>query len=312
MTQTIQAVNINGAYPDGLWWLKTAGEKEQTRNGMAIVSPVPVITCYKRPWERVLFNTKRNANPFFHLAEAIWMLAGSCDGLWLAKYNKQMLEYADDKVHLNGAYGYRWREFFDYDQLYTIIKLLRKDPTTRQAVLAMWNPSGEYGKDVPCNTHCYFRNYKGTLEMTVTCRSNDAIWGAYGANVVHFSVVHEFIARAAGIPQGKMYQVSNNFHIYEQHWPLLEFPTNDIFQYPTVIPLLNENGAYWEDFLWQCEMVVRGMWNVTFDPFFKDVVLPMLIFWDTRDIQVLLGMPDCDWRLAALNWTERKYGAKAA
>jgi hypothetical protein len=40
------------------------------------------------------------------------------------------------------------------------------------------------------------------------------VWGAYGANAVHFSVLQEFIAAAVGVPVGFYWQVANNFHAY--------------------------------------------------------------------------------------------------
>jgi hypothetical protein len=51
--------------------------------------------------------------------------------------------------------------------------------------------------------------------MTVCCRSNDAIWGAHGANAVHFSVLLEYLAARIGLQVGTLVQVSNNYHAYE-------------------------------------------------------------------------------------------------
>jgi hypothetical protein len=53
------------------------------------------------------------------------------------------------------------------------------------------------------------------LDLTVCCRSNDAIWGAHGANAVHFSVLQEYLAARIGVGVGTMYQWSNNYHAYE-------------------------------------------------------------------------------------------------
>ena len=40
------------------------------------------------------------------------------------------------------------------------------------------------------------------------------IWGAYGANAVHFSMLQEYMAARIGVPMGKYYQVSDSFHAY--------------------------------------------------------------------------------------------------
>ena len=55
--------------------------------------------------------------------------------------------------------------------------------------------------------------------MTVCNRSNDMIWGAYGANAVHMSILMEYVAVAVNAPMGSYYQISDSFHIYEnEQW----------------------------------------------------------------------------------------------
>jgi hypothetical protein len=60
------------------------------------------------------------------------------------------------------------------------------------------------------------------LDMTVCCRSNDLIWGAHGANAVHFSVLQEYVAARVGCEVGTMYQLSNNYHAYTAFISVLE------------------------------------------------------------------------------------------
>ena len=50
-----------------------------SRNGRVIVLDEPVLMTYSHPCERVLFNQARDCNPFFHVYEALWMLAGRND-----------------------------------------------------------------------------------------------------------------------------------------------------------------------------------------------------------------------------------------
>jgi thymidylate synthase len=309
---------VNDAYIDGLWWLKSAGLSEESRNGKVLVSPEPVCTTYAAPWERVLFDQQRDANPFFHLAECIWMLAGERNLGWLSQFNENMKTYSDDGWNLYGAYGHRWRKHFGFDQLDAVIGLLKKDPTTRRAVLTMWSPEHDLGtnsKDLPCNTHIYFRTVNGTLDTTVCCRSNDLVWGAYGANAVHFSFLHEFIALAAGLIPGKMHQFSNNFHIYERHWPLMNAPALDRnpYDWSTMksLPLMGSGMREWENFLLDCESIMKGF-AVRYSPFLRDVVKPMLDVYLARKAGepgwsiMLAGLPGCDWKMAGQEWCIRR------
>jgi hypothetical protein len=166
----------------------------------------------------VLFDPIRDANPFFHFMEAIWMLAGDQNVAFPAKYASQIKQYSDDGVLLNGAYGWRWRKLFDFDQIEEVVDKFKRDPNTRRAVISMYDPDfdGQYfGKDLPCNTHLYFRNASGRLDMTVCNRSNDLVWGMLGSNIVTFSVLQEYIANSIGMPVGALHQFTNNLHVYE-------------------------------------------------------------------------------------------------
>ncbi|KKK55035.1 hypothetical protein LCGC14_3078620, partial [marine sediment metagenome] len=78
--------NVNEALPKMLQHLEEKGERNSSRAGEVIVAPTPVTTVYRKPMERVLFSPIRDANPFFHLIEALWMLAGRRDVATLAHY----------------------------------------------------------------------------------------------------------------------------------------------------------------------------------------------------------------------------------
>lgn len=177
----------------------------------------PVTTIYTRPWQRVLFCPERDANPFFHLFESLWMLGGRDDAAFLDQFTTNFSRFAEPDGHLHGAYGHRWRWHFGMDQLRDVIDLLHREPDTRRAVIAMWDPSFDLhakANDIPCNTNVYFRIRGGKLHMSVVCRSNDIILGCYGANAVHFSVLMEYVAAHLKLPMGRYTHFSHNWHYY--------------------------------------------------------------------------------------------------
>jgi thymidylate synthase len=213
--------------------------KSPSRVGDVLVIDEPVTVTLTQPRERVLFNRARDCNPFFHLFESLWMLAGRNDVAPLAYYSGKIGEVASDNGStFNGAYGWRWRKapgrpalMKEHNAIYTkavdqlslLIEHMTKQPTTRRAVLQMWTVKDDLlnidvTKDVCCNTAAYFlirpvggRQY---LDMTVTNRSNDLCWGMLGANVVHFSYLLEYMANCLGVEVGVYNQVSNNLHVY--------------------------------------------------------------------------------------------------
>ena len=234
--QVIHAESVSHALSQALVQVHHLGIKEESRVGDVLVFPTPVTTVYHNPRNRVLWSPLRDANPFFHLFESLWMLDGRNNLRYPLRFNSRFGSYSDDGETIWGAYGWRWREFFGYDQLNMIVEELKKNPSSRRCVLSMWNAmpgldedipvnktfdassdlwiAMKGGKDVPCNTHVYFDCRGGALNMTVCNRSNDMLWGCYGANAVHFSILQEYMAARIGVPVGQYRQMSNNLHLY--------------------------------------------------------------------------------------------------
>jgi hypothetical protein len=224
----IKARNAHQALPEILYQLRLHGVTNDSRNGPVLRFPGPCTVIYEKPLERVVFWPQRDANPFFHVLESMWMLAGRNDVAYPASIVETMRDFSDDGTTFNGAYGHRWRHHFGYDQLKAIAHNLRYNLDDRRQVLSMWDGKHDPGhaeagsKDVPCNTHAYFTVVEGKLDMMVCNRSNDIVWGALGANCVHFSYLQEYMANAIGVPVGRYWQVSNNMHLYvERHEKLL-------------------------------------------------------------------------------------------
>ncbi len=211
--------NVHWLLPEAMRYIQSRGVERDSRNGLVLQAPTPVSSVYERPDERVEFHEERDSNPFFHLLESLWMLDGRRDVAWLSQFNSNIGRYSDDGSVFHGAYGWRWRQAFDLDQIKIIAQALLKNPDDRRQVLQMWSAPDDLGvssKDIPCNLLAVFgvSPLDGRLDMIVYNRSNDTIWGCYGANAVHFSVLHEWMAAAVGRPLGTYTQVSFNWHLY--------------------------------------------------------------------------------------------------
>ena len=268
--------------------------------------------------------------------EALWMLDGRNDLSFVFDYNSGMANYSDDGETLHGAYGWRWRSFFMYDQLPVIIERLKKKPNDRRSVLQMWDAVEDLnrnGVDVPCNTCIYFQlDLDGRLEMTVSNRSNDIIWGAYGANVVHMSMLQEYMASAIGVPVGTYYQVSNNYHAYaEVYEKLLKemIENHDAVDFYTQKRLIDSN-PYTTGSVQPYPMVNTGIqtWELDLlgfldrtpfedtvyrDAFFNEVAVPMQDSWWLHKLgktdEAMIEIQRCaasDWRKACWEWFNRR------
>jgi len=314
----LQVKNVCEALPAGLRLLSDQGIKEDSRNGPVIVMPSPVMTVTERPCERVLFSSVRNANPFFHLFEAIWMLAGRDDAAPLNGFIKGFgSRYGEEDGTIHGAYGRRWRSAFGLDQLDFVVKKLQREPSTRQCVIQMWDCYGASDldgawNDRPCNTHIYLRIHKGQLDLTACCRSNDAIWGAHGANAVHFSILQEYLAARIEVEVGQMYQLSNNYHAYLSELKKYENEEVDDDRSAPMVMFEKPNEIDRDIQKFMDCYDTREFRDVYVNRWFYEVLTHMMVahhqyktgqktqaLWSAHQITAL------DWRIACTEWLER-------
>jgi thymidylate synthase len=329
----IAARNVNDAYYIGAMDIRERGVVQPSRGGVTLEYPEPVATTYRRPMERVLFDVKRDANPFFHLFESIWMLAGRNDVATMKFFNKRMEEFSDDGKTFHAAYGHRWRRHFDMegggcpglpDQLSTIIDMLREDPDSRRAVLMMWDPVADLaggGKDLPCNVTAFFKVRDGAVNVTVCNRSNDMIWGAYGANMVHMSILQEYVARCLGLNVGVYTQMSDSFHVYKDVWdekaPDVGYTPN-YYETGDVRPMalfksIGERKTFDADCQRICDDFAETQSSLYGSVFINKVVEPMRMAWICHKqknydqaLEWCHKVIAADWHLAATQWVQRR------
>lgn len=156
--------------------------------------------------------------------------------------------------------------------------------------------------------------------MTVCNRSNDVIWGAYGANAVHFSFLQEYIASFIGVPVGLYRHLSNNFHVYLEKYPreklkeIANAARDDymVIQNPTM-PLVPDGCSQdvFDEAVKQFldEPLEQGEYDV---PFIDDVARPAYRAFVARkaDPEEAMGyagqIAAYDWRTACQDWLKRR------
>ena len=317
---TITASNVNEAIVQATHMLRAGGVEVSPRGIKTLEYPMPVSTRYLYPSQRVLFCPIRDANPFFHLMEALWILGGRNDVSFPTMFNAQLAKYSDNGSTFHGAYGHRLRSC-GKDQLKEVISKLRSDKDTRQAVLQIWDYKKDLNtasNDIPCNDIIFLKIRDNRLNMTVCCRSNDMIWGAYGANAVQFPFIQEYIASMVGCHTGEYTQISDSFHVYPDNpqWGKLKeyygsnriSPTN---LYETsnieIEPLVTGVISFDTELNW----FLDGNWPLAWDNrFFTNVACPMWNAWfehkDRKDGAKYLTNETNDWHIAGRMWLSRR------
>ena len=145
------------------------------------------------------------------------------------KVPKIWLNIADQNGRVNSNYGYHIFKSTDSEGNYgsqygRVIRMLQKDPSTRQACMSIYNgrANHKYKNDVPCTYAINFYILDNKLNMSVMMRSND-IWYGFCNDQYCFS---ELLRRACSdvsdalnreIQVGTYYHFVNNLHLYEKN-----------------------------------------------------------------------------------------------
>jgi len=175
----------------------------------------------KDPRQRWVVSREPSINPAFAIAEVVWLVSGRRDSAFLNHWNPKLPQFAGQGKNYHGAYGFRLRRQFGFDQLERAYQALRNSPDSRQVVLQIWDPSLDFplpdgtpaSPDIPCNICSLAKIRDGKLEWTQILRSNDLFLGV-PHNFVQFTSLQEILAAWLGIDVGHYRHVSDCLHIY--------------------------------------------------------------------------------------------------
>lgn len=217
------------ALPHLLHRVMDMGHDTDSRNGKCREIMMQQVTL-TNPFPFEITTTGRNGSLPAQIAETMWILAGRDDVDWLSNYLPRAKDYSDDGKTWHGAYGPRLRKWapdengWGTDQLAHVVDLLKDDPTTRRAVMQIYNPSEDSfsadvkRKDIPCNNWIHFLPRDGKLYAHVAIRSNDLMWGWSGINHFEWAAIQHIVAGLVGMEQGALTFSISSLHLYEPHW----------------------------------------------------------------------------------------------
>lgn len=153
---------------------------------------------------------------FSCLGELLWYLSGSDDADFISYYIKNYKQYAETDNKIHGGYGPRLHKMRgEFDQIQQVIHKLKEKPTTRQAVIQLFDASDiatQY-KDTPCTLSLQFLIRNNQLDMYTMMRSNDAFVGL-PHDIFVFTMLQEIIARRVGVAMGSYTHFVTSMHLY--------------------------------------------------------------------------------------------------
>jgi len=198
------------------------------------------------PSESFPLITLRDVGLKLFIAEMIWYLSGTIDPVWIRKYTKIWDDFADEDGLVRSSYGYRWRNHFGRDQILSAISLLKRDPSSRQAVIMTWDPScdgldTERQKNVPCVPMMQFLILNNKLILDVVWRSNDMYLG-FPHDLAGFSLLQAIVAQKMSLEVGKLHYSILHSHLYDNQIESAKILLETASDQPKVELFLPENS----------------------------------------------------------------------
>ena len=208
--------HISHVWDDLLAYLLGHG-KESAPRGLQIKEQLNVSLHVEHPRSNILVNRHRDLGYRAMVAEWLWIASGTDKLASLLQYNKNYAKYSDDGVTLYGAYGPRIRKVWD-----DVIRLIRNDRDTRQAVISIWAPETRRDtKDTPCTETLQFLIRENRLHLTVNMRSSDA-WLGLPNDFYVFSQLQNEMAAEVDEDLGSLTMNLGSSHLYAENFKKAE------------------------------------------------------------------------------------------
>ena len=226
-----------------------------------------VVLELRNPLAR-LSRTETKGTVFSCLGETLWYLAGSDQLNFVKYYIKTYGKYAEPDGSVHGAYGPRLLNMRNRtNQIDNVIKLLKKKPSSRQAVVQLFNAEDLQKKynDIPCTCTIQFLIRKGRLNAIVHMRSNDAFLGL-PHDVFAFTFIQELIARSLKLKLGTYKHMVGSLHIYDSDKDKVKSFLNEGYQSRIFMPPMPQ-GDPWANLkkLIKVESLIRQGTKVQID-----------------------------------------------
>lgn len=206
----------------------------------------------------------------FMCAEAAWILSGDNKVSTIQPFSQKINQFSDDGYMFFGAYGPKIIQQLPY-----VIRSLKDDEYTRQAVISIWRESPMKSKDIPCTITLQWLIRDGELHCFANMRSSD-VWLGIPYDWFNFSMVSAYlllILRQLSpafkhIELGQLHLYAASQHLYESNWAEAEQLIEGMSEIKDIDPIrldlvgtperlvkhlwyAADKGAPWNTFMWE-------------------------------------------------------------
>jgi thymidylate synthase len=155
----------------------------------------------------------RGMRPQIAAIESLGLIGGIPTDRLAYNHSRSLYDFAEDG-RFYGSYGVRTR-----NQLRHVLKKLRDDRSTRQAVMTIYNGDQDAGvatTDLPCTVAIQFLIRDDVLTTIVTMRSND-VWLGMPYDLFQFGALHQTVAQLTNSYVGPYIHQVGSMHLYDNN-----------------------------------------------------------------------------------------------
>lgn len=138
----------------------------------------------------------------------------------LEQYRMEMLDGILDFEVEKGKWEYTYHQRYA-DQIDAVINELKRNPSSRRAVMVIRRPEDIDSADPACLQIVQYFIRRNALDCVVLFRSNDACKATF-MNAFALIELQKRIAERLGVKVGTYTHRANSFHAYEKDWSMLD------------------------------------------------------------------------------------------
>jgi len=304
INKSVIATGIDSLLVESTKLLQNHGKLEfNNRTGSTTQEILGYCAQSTEPRDRIIRNPERKNNVVAQIAETFWVMMGSSEIKYIQPFLPRAADFSDNGKEWRAAYGARLRNYqvtvdenfycynegtpepisATFDQLHNVYRVLKNDPSSRQAYMIVPLPGDNFNSnltlDTPCTLSIQFIIRNGRLNCFTTMRSNDLIWGQTGINFFEWTFIQESLASMLSLEVGDYYHFVGSYHCYERHFGRLK----KIVTYePEPFQVEKHIGLNPKDF--DALEIVLSMYKTTFNEILKHDQIDKLedLLWEFK------------------------------
>jgi len=260
--RTYRGRDFSSLYYSSLHDLMLSPEYETRPRDLSIRENTNTVLTLENPLSCLYSNAIRSSQKKYIAAELLWYFAGRNDAAFIKRYAKFWESIQNPDGTVNSSYGnllFSKKNPHGFTQYDWAIASLLKDKDSRQAVMHFNSTEHQYttNKDFVCTMYAIFQIRKNRLNLTVSMRSNDVIWGL-PTDIAFFAILQSQALSHLKrfypeLTLGTYTHIANSFHIYEHHFDVVNRMLTQPFlseEIPSVhTDLISSRGEQTLDFL---------------------------------------------------------------